>query len=254
MTVIHTEIYGSGKPLVLVHGWAMHSGVWLDFAQELAKYYKVICIDLPGHGRSDAIKPFNLKTISRVLAEAVQDQSCYWLGWSLGAQVVLQIATAYREQVDGLILLAGSSCFTAKKQWPGMAIPILEKFAESLMLDYRDTLIRFIALQTKGLPDHGEILRQLKAVVLSEYMPNMETLEDGLNILKTADLRKELADLKIPVAAILGQLDTLVPVAIDKPMRLLNSNLDLTILERAGHVPFLTHREATVDAVRRFIG
>ena len=52
MTKIHTETYGLGKPIVLVHGWAMHSGIWRLFARELAKHYQVTLIDLPGHGRS----------------------------------------------------------------------------------------------------------------------------------------------------------------------------------------------------------
>ncbi|MBS4051006.1 MAG: pimeloyl-ACP methyl ester esterase, partial [Methylomonas sp.] len=34
----------------MLHGWAMHTGVWRDFARRLAEYYQVICVDLPGHG------------------------------------------------------------------------------------------------------------------------------------------------------------------------------------------------------------
>lgn len=253
MTGIHTEVYGSGKPLVLVHGWAMHSGVWLDFAKELAKNYKVICVDLPGHGRSEAIAPFNLENIGQDLAEAVQDKECFWLGWSLGALAVLQIAAGFPERADKLILLAGTPCFMAKEQWPGMDEKVLDNFAGGLMQDCRETLIRFLALQTQGLADQGEVLRRLKKTVLSEYLPSLETLEDGLQILKTTDLRNELAELRIPVAAILGRFDSLVPVEIVKPMQLLSPNLDVTVIERAGHVPFLTHGAETAEAVRRFL-
>jgi len=254
MTGIHTEIFGSGKPLVLVHGWAMHSGVWLDFARELANYYQVICIDLPGHGGSEAIHPFNLENTSRVLAGVVKDQPCCWLGWSLGAPIGLQIAATYPAQVDSLVLLAGSPCFVAKNDWPGMAETVLDNFANNLMQDCRDTLIRFLGLQTRGLADQGEILRQLKTIVFSNHIPSLVTLEGGLDILKTADLRTVLAELKIPVAAILGQIDTLVPVQIGRQMQVFNPKVDLTVIERGGHIPFLTHQQATVAAVRRFMG
>jgi pimeloyl-[acyl-carrier protein] methyl ester esterase len=253
MTGIHVETFGSGKPLVLVHGWAMHSGVWLDFAKDLANTNKIICVDLPGHGKSGLVSPYNLATIAKALTETIEDKACAWLGWSLGVQVALQVATDFPERVDKLVLLAGTPCFVAKAQWLGMDEKVLDNFAASLMRDCRETLMRFLALQTKGLADHAEILRELKHAVLTYGLPSLETLQAGLQILKTADLRAEFAELKAPVAAILGQLDTLVPVLAGRKMQALRPNLDLTCLDRAGHVPFLTHRSAVVEAVRRFI-
>lgn len=254
MTGIQFETFGSGKPLVLVHGWAMHSGVWLDFAKELANTNKVICVDLPGHGKSGLVSPYNLATIAKALTETIEDKTCGWLGWSLGAQVILQVAADFPERVEKLILLAGSPCFVAKEQWPGMDEKILDNFAASLMKDCEETLMRFLALQTKGIQDHGEVLRQLKHAVLARGLPNQETLQAGLRILKTKDLRVEFAELKVPVAAIMGQLDTLVPVQAGRKMQALRPDFDLTLLDRAGHVPFLTHRAAVIEAVRHFIG
>ncbi len=86
-----------GKPIVLVHGWAMHTGIWREFAKQLAQNYRVTCIDLPGHGRSEAIDPFTLERISDELVDAIPDPSSCWLGWSLGATVVLDIAARYPE-------------------------------------------------------------------------------------------------------------------------------------------------------------
>ena len=58
MSKIHIETFGTGQPIVLVHGWAMHTGIWRDFAITLSNFYRVICVDLPGHGRSEAIADF----------------------------------------------------------------------------------------------------------------------------------------------------------------------------------------------------
>ena len=97
MTKIYTEIFGSGKPIVLVHGWAMHSGIWRAFAQELATHYKVTLVDLPGHGRSVAMSPFTLESVSKALVDAMPDEPCCWLGWSLGAAVVYwKLPAAFR--------------------------------------------------------------------------------------------------------------------------------------------------------------
>lgn len=71
MTKIHLETFGVGKPIVLVHGWAMHTGIWREFAKQLAQNYRVTCIDLPGHGRSEKIDPFTLERISDELVNII---------------------------------------------------------------------------------------------------------------------------------------------------------------------------------------
>ncbi len=120
MTKIHQQTYGKGKSIVMVHGWAMHSGIWRDFAQQLAQDYQVTCIDLPGHGRSERIDSFTLDRISETLVNAVSNESSCWLGWSLGATVVLDLARRYPERVNSLILLAGNPAFIQSAHWPGM--------------------------------------------------------------------------------------------------------------------------------------
>jgi pimeloyl-[acyl-carrier protein] methyl ester esterase len=253
MTLIHTETFGEGKSLVLVHGWAMHSGIWRKFARELAEHYQVTLVDLPGHGRSGAVWPFTLETVSKALVDAIPDTPHCCLGWSLGADVVLEVAHRFPDRVNSLILLAGTPCFVKKGLWPGMDGQVLDSFAESLKQDSLAALLRFLSLQVKDLVDQKAALEELKALVFESLAPDPQTLREGLDILKQADLRAEFADLKIPVAVILGQLDTLVPVAVAGKMQGLLPGINLTVIDRAGHVPFLSHQEAVVNAVCRFM-
>ena len=51
--VVHVESLGAGPPLVLLHGWAMHSGLWGSVPQQLAQRFRVHAVDLPGHGASE---------------------------------------------------------------------------------------------------------------------------------------------------------------------------------------------------------
>jgi pimeloyl-[acyl-carrier protein] methyl ester esterase len=251
MRLIHTETFGAGKPLVLVHGWAMHSGIWRNFALELAKHYQVTLVDLPGHGRSEAITPFTLETLSKALVNAIPYKTSCWLGWSLGAEVVLDIAHRFPERVNKLILLAGSPCFIRQDSWPGMDVQILDSFAESLKLDSQATLLKFLALQIQGLADQKAVLQELKTLVFDSPAPDAQTLQEGLVILKQSDLRDVFAQLKMPVDVILGELDTLIPVAVGAKMRDLLPEADLKIIPRAGHVPFLSHPVAVMDLVRQ---
>jgi len=152
---------------MLVHGWAMHSGIWRDFALQLAQNYRVTCIDMPGHGRSGNIDAFTLEQVGDALVNAAPDDSCCWLGWSLGATVALDIARRYPERVNSLVLLAGNPSFTKTAQWPGMKVDLLDTFAGQLHADCQATLLRFLSLQVMQLPDYKPLLRVLKSAVAS---------------------------------------------------------------------------------------
>ncbi len=253
MIKIYQQTFGAGKPLVLIHGWAMHSGVWLDFAKLLAKFYQVTCIDLPGHGQSEKLGHFTLETISEVLIRSVPDEASCWLGWSLGSSVALTIANRYPERCSSLILLAGNPHFVRTDRWPGINIQVLNAFADNLSIDSQATLLRFLSLQINGLPNYKELATTLKAAISQYPAPDHDTLLQGLQILKASDLRPALTKLKIPVSALLGSNDTLVPAIVGHDMQQLLPQLELNIIDRAGHVPFLSHQDQVVDIISRFM-
>ena len=253
MTKIHQQTFGNGKPIVLVHGWAMHSGIWRDFAQQLAQNYQVTCVDLPGHGRSEKIDAFTLELIANALVNVVSNESSCWLGWSLGATVVLDIARRFPERVNSLVLLAGNPSFTQTAQWPGMKPGLLDDFAGKLNEDCQATLFRFLSLQVNHLPDYKTLLRTLKSKVMECESPDNETLQGGLEILKHADLRPALSGTTVPVSVILGTRDTLVPVSAGQNMQELAPEITLNIIDRAGHVPFLSHPQDVLAIISRFM-
>ena len=253
MLKIHYQTFGSGKPIVLIHGWAMHSAIWRDFAQVLAQHYQVTCVDLPGHGHSEKIASFTLEQVSDALVNAVPNVSCSWLGWSLGATVALDIAKRYPDRVDALVLMAGNPHFTGREDWCGMRSPLLDQFAENLANDCQATLLRFLAIQVMGLPDAKTMAKTLKTALLERPAPDAETLHGGLNILKHTDLRPALANLSRPLSVILGNKDSLVPVAVSEQIQALQPSAQINVIDKAAHTPFISHQETVVDIITRFM-
>jgi pimeloyl-[acyl-carrier protein] methyl ester esterase len=253
MKKIHKEVYGQGKPIVLIHGWAMHTGVWRKFAKQLGEQYKVICLDLPGHGLSESIEPYALDYIGANLIEAVPESKFCVLGWSLGASVALTMAKNYPHRIDSLILLAGNPRFIKEGGWAGMRPELLDSFAKNLQLNSQLTLVRFLALQVFGLPDAKNILTELKKAINECDPPSEDVLQSALNILKNADLRKDLSLLRCPVNIIQGDEDTLIPVQASLDMQKLQPACDLNIIVGAGHLPFLSHQTQVIEAINRFI-
>jgi pimeloyl-[acyl-carrier protein] methyl ester esterase len=249
MSGIHYQIFGQGQPLVMLHGWAMHSGIWRSFAEQLAQHCQVICVDLPGHGLSEAIEPFSLENISDSLMQALPVQRFSVLGWSLGATVAIDMAARYPERVQALQLLAGNPLFVQSLDWPGVNAEVLEAFAEQLSNDVEQTLVRFLGLQVKGLADAKILLQQIKTAVQAYPAPSLEALQAGLQILKHSDCREALQQLQCPVSVLMGDRDTLIPLALAESLKKLQPAIQLHLLENAGHVPFLSHPQQLLERV-----
>ena len=99
------EITGSGKPLVLIHGWAVHRGFWDTDVERLAHHYAVIRYDRRGFGGATGkpdltADPADLKA----LLETLDLSRVHVMGHSQGAAVALTFALRYPEMVDGLVL------------------------------------------------------------------------------------------------------------------------------------------------------
>lgn len=249
---IYRETMGSGRDVVLVHGWGMHSGVWRDFAAMLAQRFRVTLLDLPGHGRSGMIGDFTLDGVGRALLQAAPERA-HWLGWSLGAAVGLHLASRYPERVTSLVMLAGSARFVRGDDWPcAIETELLSQFGTDMMRDYQNTLLRFLGLQTWGLEDARTILKQLRERVAECAPPDREALRATLAILNCVDLRGALPNLRVPLLLIMGRRDRLAPAAAGPAMRALAPSAELHILEGAAHVPFLTHPEECASLIMNF--
>jgi pimeloyl-[acyl-carrier protein] methyl ester esterase len=250
---IHTETYGSGEPLVLFHGWAMHSGIWRSFAKQLAQHYQVICVDLPGHGHSQPLPEFTLAAISSHLVKILPTTACTLIGWSLGGMVALDLANRFPERIKKLVMIGSNPYFVKTANWAGMKPLVLEKFAADLTADCHGTLVRFLSLQVNGLDNYKAVLKELKTALQACEPPTATILQSGLAVLQQQDLRPQLAQLQCPAHVILGTHDTLVPVAVAEQIQQLNSNLKLTVIDKAAHVPFLSHPETLITLLKNFM-
>ncbi|HEY0179955.1 MAG TPA: alpha/beta fold hydrolase, partial [Dokdonella sp.] len=84
---MHVDVHGDGPDLVLIHGWAMHGGVFAPLVERLAPRFRVHAVDLPGHGRGRGEARLDLADAARRIAGATP--RALWVGWSLGGLVAL---------------------------------------------------------------------------------------------------------------------------------------------------------------------
>ncbi len=100
---------GAGRPLLLLHGFTGRGTSWGGHATALARAFRVITVDLPGHGRSGTAEPARM-TVERsaddlaAILEHLGAVPASVLGYSLGARVALRLAVAHPRAVDRLVL------------------------------------------------------------------------------------------------------------------------------------------------------
>jgi pimeloyl-ACP methyl ester carboxylesterase len=110
---LHWTSAGAGPhTLMLVHGWTCDDSSWSGQAQALAGKYRILTLDLPGHGQSGTIEAakFSMDLFARAV-EAVRAEAgaerLVLVGHSMGVPVIRQYARLYPQRVGALVLVDG---------------------------------------------------------------------------------------------------------------------------------------------------
>ena len=249
----HVEIVGQGKPLVLLHGWGMHSGVWQPLVKRLSKDYMLYLVDLPGMGNSRPIEPYHLYNLADEVAEIIPGV-CDVIGWSLGGLVAQSIAVNQPDRIRRLVLVGSTPCFVNKEGWDlGVDPANFNAFADAVNSDYKNTIMQFLTLQCMKASDARTTIKELRKSFELKPTPTQTTLTRALHILTESDLRNDIAKIRKPTLLIHGDRDTLAPVqAAHWMMQQLPMGF-LRVMSGAAHAPFLSHSDAFIDALNQFL-
>ncbi|UAJ65450.1 pimeloyl-ACP methyl ester esterase BioH [Candidatus Schneideria nysicola] len=242
MSLLRYKKIGNGNiKLVLLHGWGLDSKVWLPILKQLQSSFQLYLIDLPGYGINYNSSFLNLEKMIEEIID-IAPINALWLGWSLGGLIATKIAIQ-NKNVSGLITVASSPkfCSCEKGYWPGMNSKMLDHFAQQLKMNYLNTINRFIHSQIimKKSVKYSKILE--KNIVFTQKIPSSQTLDIGLNLLKSYDLRSILSKINLPILHIYGRLDNLVNYKIVSIVDTLSPNSTSIIFKRAFHAPFISH-------------
>lgn len=155
---IHSASVGSGPTIVFVHGWTCDASSWEQQVPVFAKTYRVITLDLPGHGQSAAPKDGKLsmdlfaRAVEAVRAEAKADKIVL-VGHSMGAPVIREYAHKFPSHVAGLVAVDGPLDMRGFPP-PEFGAPPPVTGPEGLKM--RETMIRsmFVPTTSPAIQDH----------------------------------------------------------------------------------------------------
>jgi pimeloyl-[acyl-carrier protein] methyl ester esterase len=259
MSALHAEVAGRGRDLVLLHGWGANLRVWDELTRVLARRFRVIAVDLPGHGRSSwdpqATTPAaQAWRVCETLAPLTTRYSL--LGWSLGGQFALDLAAAMPGGIERLVLVATTPRFLAAPGWRhGLKAAVLDGLAARLGADPDRALEEFLQLQVLGERPRtaARVLGKLVAALAVHGTARPEALAYDLQRLRDGDLRAQLAAVRAPALVIAGGRDRITRAGAARALAAALPHGRCRTLAHAAHVPFLSHPQQFATLVGAFL-
>jgi pimeloyl-ACP methyl ester carboxylesterase len=224
--------YGSGPPVILLHGGLGHSGNWGYQAPTLIRSgYRAVLIDSRGHGRStrDA-RPYSYELMaSDVLAvmDALHIERAVLVGWSDGACAALVLAAKAPERAAGVFFFACNMDPSGVKEIEPS--PILDRCFSRHARDYA---------QLSATPDQFKAFVEAVSLMM-RTQPNYSA--------------HDLAEISVPVAIVLGEEDEFIRREHAEYLARSIPNAELVILDGVSHFAPLQRPEAFNTTMLAFI-
>ena len=244
---------GAGMPVVLLHGYLESSEIWHSFSDELKKQFRIIRIDLPGHGESSILHKIHtmemMAETTRFVLDALFIDKCVIIGHSMGGYVSLAFAENYPERLLGFSLFHSTPFADTeeKMQARNREIELVKQHKKDLIIN-------------KNVPElfAEDNLDLLKEDVDRMKMIARKTTEEGiiaaLEGMKSRPDRSEIIiKSTIPFMLILGRKDKHISCESVKSKLKLNQSGELFILENSGHMGFIEEPGKSDDLVKSFV-
>lgn len=244
---------GTGTPLILLHGYLESSAIWGKFGTELEKYFRVITVDLPGHGKSESFGRIQtMEMMSDAVYEVVRFlgiSDAVIAGHSMGGYVALAFAERHKESVKGLVLLHTTPFADTdeKKQNRNREIGLVLQGKKDLIYNvnipkaFADCNLEEFANQI----DFGrEIARNTPDEGIIAVLEGMKLRPDRTQLLK---------NIQIPVLFVAGKKDNYIPMEASREISGLSENIQHVFLEKSGHMGFIEERTQCLYSVVSFV-
>lgn len=240
------RVRGVGVPLLLLHGFMGRGSSWDGHARAFARLYRVVVVDLPGHGRSDVPPDAGRGSVERMaddLAEILDRVGCtpaHVLGYSLGARVALRLAVAQPRAMRRLVLESPSAGLALEVERAARRVADSDRAGRL----ERDGMTAFVN-EWEREPVFSSLESLPRASAARLRADRLRNRPDGLAAsLRSAGqgsmepLHPRLGEVRSPTLIIAGSLDPTGRQRAETVARGLRG-ARLAAIDRAGHAPHL---------------
>ncbi len=243
---------GKGRVVVLLHGFLGAAAIWEQTAIYLSKWYRVISINLPGHGGSACIGYVHTMELNAKTVKAVMDylrlKKYAIIGHSMGGYAALAFADMYPDNLKGLCLYHSSAYADSEEKKKDRTRSV--RLVKANHKIYTSEVIKnlFAEKNKKYLKAEISFAQKIAGKVSKQaVIASLEGMKDRTN----RDLILGLV--QYPVMMVIGELDkTLAPEQLFEQAKMLN-HPHILYLEHDAHMGFLESPIASNAALRKFL-
>jgi len=244
---------GEGEVVVLIHGYLESIEIWEGFSNELARDYRLITVDLPGHGESGNLG--NIHTMA-MMADAIKHvldhldiHRAVIVGHSLGGYVTLAFAEIYPEITLAFVLFHSHALADTEEK--------------KINRDREIELVRAgkkIQIVNTNIPNAfaDDNLEKFSVEVGHAKKIGSNTPDDGIictleGLKIRPDRRRVLSESSVPALIIAGKKDNYIPFDVAESHFKLAPRHSELILENSGHMGFMEEKEKSLQGLRKFL-
>ena len=250
---IHYTIEGSGTALFFLHGYLESSEIWNGFTDRFAGSFRVICMDIPGHGRSGLLgEVHEMREMARVAA-AVLDaegiETAVMIGHSMGGYVTMEFVHQFPERTLGYSLFH-STCFAdneEKRQNREREI--------SLILCGKKLQIIRTNIPKAFADEHLESMEESVARAIEVASGSSE--EGTVALLRGMMNRNDHSDLlkrtQPPPMIIWGERDNYIGRPVFDKLVGLAPHASLAVLKNSGHMGFIEESDCAYSGMMNYL-
>jgi len=248
-TLISYEVYGTKEPtLVFVHGWCGDSRYWRAQVPFFSKTYRVVTVDLAGHGHSGmARKTYSMASFGedvKAVTETVGSNKVILIGHSMGGSVIAEAARLMPQRVIGLI-----GVDTLENVEYPLTQDEFKKMKEPLEKDFPTGSRQFVGEMI--LPQTGPQLREWILADVSSAPPAvaLSAMNEMMSQYITGEAARIFEQIRVPVVTVNGDL---WPINYEANRRHMVS-YDAIVLKKADHFLMMNRPEDFNPALAKAI-
>ncbi len=243
---------GKGRVVVLLHGFLGSHQIWNSTIQSLSKSFRVIAIDLPGHGETDCFGYVHTMELLAKSVKAVMDslrlKKYVIIGHSMGGYAGLAFADMYPDNLKGLCLYHSSAYADSEEKKRDRTRSI--KVVKANHKIYTTEVIKNL-FATKNFKYLKEEIAFAQKIAAKTSKQSIIAALEGMKDRPHRDVILGLAH--FPVMMVIGEHDNVLPSTQLLEQADLIKNKHVLYLEHDGHMGFLESPKRSNDALKKFL-
>ena len=244
---------GKGRTIVLLHGFLESLEIFEEFSAKLSKSFRVISIDLPGHGHTPCVGYIHSMELIAQSVKSVMDslhlKKYVVVGHSMGGYVALAFAELYPQSVSGLCLFHSTAMPDSEERKKDR-----ERVIEIVKQEHKKFVSELIPklFASQNIPLLKEQVAKAKHIAIDTPKEGIVAALRGMKERPSRELVLKRAN--CPVLFIIGKMDVILAWENLLLLTSLPKHSFNIVLEHAGHMGFYEAPEETFKAIRKFSG